>query len=431
MITLGYDFYKQYKIESPNGLIGQTITEKNKGTSNIFQLYLPPYLTEMFKRLKVDFEIDSVDNIKKQNLKNKWIYVLDCIGDPRGWLGKYDGEDENSIESLFSGISKVTIDQVRKDKAVIMIYQPMEGYSTDWLGEDIFKIIYDEIIKYKLNPKNILYVTGNCKLHSDFKKWKPKSKYSDLDNIIVHSFNNERYLDFRSKWDIADLKSKKKRKKYFLCYNRTPRGHRLYLLSLLHGSGLIPKGFISCQKFDNSWLNGYFINLGLGRNLRSRMLKLIKEFNEGTPYIVDVDEWNTNHFDTSPPWPYEESFFSVTTNTLFEEEAVFLDEKVWKPILNYHPFIFVGCSGSLEELKRQGFKTFHPFIDESYDNEKHPYKRMMMISKEIERLCNYTLEEMQGWYDQLLPRLIHNHKKLFDIGSFNNFVDVLIKSTKN
>jgi len=431
MITLGYDFYKQDKIESPNGLIGQKITDKNKDTSNIFQLYLPPYLTEMFKRFKIDFKIDSVDNIKKQNLKNKWIYVLDCIGDPRGWLGKYDEEDENSIKSLFSGISKVTINQVRKDKAVIMIYQPMEGYSTDWLGEDIFKIIYDEIIKYKLNPKNILYVTGNCKLHSDFKKWKPKSKYSDLDNIIVHSFNNERYLDFRSKWDIADLKSKKKRKKYFLCYNRTPRGHRLYLLSLLHGSGLIPKGFISCQKFDNSWLNGYFINLGLGRNLRSRMLKLIKEFNEGTPYIVDVDEWNTNHFDTSPPWPYEESFFSVTTNTLFEEEAVFLDEKVWKPILNYHPFIFVGCSGSLEELKRQGFKTFHPFIDESYDNEKHPYKRMMMISKEIERLCNYTLEEMQGWYDQLLPRLIHNHKKLFDIGSFNNFVDVLIKSTKN
>ena len=430
MITLGYDFYKQDKIESPNGLIGQKITDKNKDTSNIFQLYLPPYLTEMFKRFKIDFKIDSVDNIKKQNLKNKWIYVLDCIGDPRGWLGKYEGEDENSIESLFSGISKVTIDQVRKDKAVIMIYQPMEGYSTDWLGEDIFKIIYDEIIKYKLNPKNILYVTGNCKLHSDFKKWKPKSKYSDLDNIIVHSFNNERYLDFRSKWDIADLKSKKKRKKYFLCYNRTPRGHRLYLLSLLHGSGLIPKGFISCQKFDNSWLNGYFINLGLGRNLRSRMLKLIKEFNEGTPYIVDVDEWNTNHFDTSPPWPYEESFFSVTTNTLFEEKAVFLDEKVWKPILNYHPFIFVGCGGSLEELGRQGFKTFHPFIDESYDKEKHPVKRMKAITKEIERLCSYTMKELENWHEQLLPRLKHNHNHLFNLESFNQFVRVLNNACK-
>ena len=222
--------------------------------------------------------------------------------------------------------------------------------------------------------------------------------FSKGNGCYLYDLNDERYLDFRSKWDIADLKSKKKRKKYFLCYNRTPRGHRLYLLSLLHGSGLIPKGFISCQKFDNSWLNGYFINLGLGRNLRSRMLKLIKEFNEGTPYIVDVDEWNTNHFDTSPPWPYEESFFSVTTNTLFEEKAVFLDEKVWKPILNYHPFIFVGCGGSLEELGRQGFKTFHPFIDESYDKEKHPVKRMKAITKEIERLCSYTMKEMENWH---------------------------------
>jgi len=426
MIVLGYDFFtNENGIEKPNGLIGQKITDKNKDISNIFQLYLPPYLTEMFKGAEIDFKIYSVDNIKKQNLKNKWVYVLDCIGDPRGWLGKYDEEDENSIKSLFSGISEKALKQVRENKAVIMIYQPMEGYSTDWLGNDVFEIVYDEIIKYKLNSKNILYVTGNCKLKEDYKKWKPKSKYSKLDDIVVHSFNNERYLDFRSKWDIADLKSKKKRKKYFLCYNRTPRGHRLYLLSLLHGCGLISKGFISCQKFDSSWLNGYFINLGFGRNLRSRMLTLIKEFNKGTPYIVDVDEWNTNHFDTSPAWPYEESFFSVTTNTLFEEDSIFLDEKVWKPILNYHPFIFVGCSGSLEELRRQGFKTFHPFIDESYDKEKHPVKRMMLISKEVERLCSYTFEEMESWYEQLLPRLKHNHNHLFNRASFNDFLRVL------
>ena len=102
MITLGYDFYEDESIQKPNGLIGQKITEKNKSVSNIFHLFLPPYLTEMFKRFKIDFEIDSVDNIKKQSLETKWVYVLDCIGDPRGWLGVYDREGENSIKSLFS-----------------------------------------------------------------------------------------------------------------------------------------------------------------------------------------------------------------------------------------------------------------------------------------------------------------------------------------
>ena len=100
MITLGYDFYEDGSIQKPNGLIGQKITEKNKGTSNIFQLYLPPYLTEMFKRFKIDFEVDSVDSIKKRNLKTKCVYLLDCIGDPRGWLGLYNREGENSIKSL-------------------------------------------------------------------------------------------------------------------------------------------------------------------------------------------------------------------------------------------------------------------------------------------------------------------------------------------
>ena len=54
MITLGYDFYTDNEIQSPNGLIGQIITEKNKDTSNIFQLYLPPYLTEMLERFKIE-----------------------------------------------------------------------------------------------------------------------------------------------------------------------------------------------------------------------------------------------------------------------------------------------------------------------------------------------------------------------------------------
>jgi len=164
----------------------------------------------------------------------------------------------------------------------------------------------------------------------------------------------------------------------------------------------------------------------MGVNLRKQVLRLIEEFNEGAPWYVDVGEWNTNHFDTSPVWPYEQTFFSITTNTMYNEKCMFLDEKVWKPIYNHHPFIFVGCSnlgnGSLKELRRQGFKTFHPYIDESYDKQNHPTKRMLMIVDEIERLCSYTLKEMENWYEQLIPRLEHNHKNLFDNTSFNNFI---------
>ena len=107
MLRFGYDFYNQENgIEKSNGLIGQKITEKNKDVSNIFQFYLPPYLTEIFNRFDIDFKIDSADNIKNrtlmsgQYLKTKWIYVLDCIGDPRGWLGKYIPESVSAAAAI-------------------------------------------------------------------------------------------------------------------------------------------------------------------------------------------------------------------------------------------------------------------------------------------------------------------------------------------
>jgi len=437
MIHLGYDFYEYGSIQKPNGLISQTINQKNRDTSTIFHLYLPPYITEMFSRFGIKHKVDSPKNLEKQDLKSKWIYVLDCVGDPRGWLGKYN-DGENSIKSVFSGISETTLNQVRDDKAVILIYQPMEGYPTDWLGNDIYEIIHDEIVEFKLNPKNVLYVTANWLLEQNYKKWKPKSKYKDSESIGVHSFNCERYLDFGVKWQFAKPNPKLKRDKHFLCYNRSPRGHRLSLLSMLHGRGLIEKGYVSCQtldKYASRHVESYLHNIGVGKNLRNQNIDHMKEFQKGVPYIVDVDEWVTNHFDTSPIWPYEKSFFSVTTNTMFDEYSIFLDEKIWKPIYNHHPFIFVGCSvdgkSSLEELKSQGFKTFHPFIDESYDREMHPGKRLIMISKEIERLCSYTLTEMENWYEQLIPRLEHNHKNLFDRTSFNNFNEFLSTRISN
>ena len=52
---------------------------------------------------------------------------------------------------------------------------------------------------------------------------------------------------------------------------------------------------------------------------------------------------------------------------------------------------------NLKFLKEEfGFKTFHPIIDESYDEEENPQKRMQLIRDEIKRLNSYTLEELKN-----------------------------------
>ena len=41
----------------------------------------------------------------------------------------------------------------------------------------------------------------------------------------------------------------------------------------------------------------------------------------------------------------------------------------------------------LKELQAQGYKTFAPYIDESYDQEPQAYKRMNLAIDQVEKLC--------------------------------------------
>jgi hypothetical protein len=142
--------------------------------------------------------------------------------------------------------------------------------------------------------------------------------------------------------------------------------------------------------------------------------------------IIDGADLNINQFNTSPEWPYEESYFSIVTETHFWEETVFMSEKIWKPMANYHPFILVGNCGTLKELRKQGFKTFHPFIDESYDEIENPYMRLEAIVKELNRLCNYKVDEIKSWYADLESILKHNKSVLLnDTTTLMDFVDTM------
>ena len=67
-------------------------------------------------------------------------------------------------------------------------------------------------------------------------------------------------------------------------------------------------------------------------------------------------------------------------------------------------------------LKDLGFKTFSPFIDESYDNEKTTFKRMQKITKEIKRICSMSQDEMHEWYCQMEDILVHNRELIKKYG---------------
>ena len=108
---------------------------------------------------------------------------------------------------------------------------------------------------------------------------------------------------------------------------------------------------------------------------------------------------------------YLDSYFQVVNENQFSSfsDQIQFSEKVWKPITNFHPFILLANKGSLKHLKEYGFKTFSPFIDESYDDIDDAGERFLAIEKEINKLCNKSVKEIHEWYWSIKDILKHNY----------------------
>jgi hypothetical protein len=74
----------------------------------------------------------------------------------------------------------------------------------------------------------------------------------------------------------------------------------------------------------------------------------------------------------------------------------------------------VGIPKSLELLQSMGFKTFDPYINESYDNEYDDNKRLLMIVDEIERICKMNNEELNITSIKIKDVCEHNQKLLLN-----------------
>ena len=72
----------------------------------------------------------------------------------------------------------------------------------------------------------------------------------------------------------------------------------------------------------------------------------------------------------------QNSFFNIAIEAYYVNYQIdypYLTEKTWRNFKCRMPFVLIGQKHSLKQLHELGYKTFHPFIDESYDD------RMMII----------------------------------------------------
>lgn len=111
---------------------------------------------------------------------------------------------------------------------------------------------------------------------------------------------------------------------------------------------------------------------------------------------------------------YHQSRCHVVIETMFDVDqsgGAFVTEKTYKCIKFGQPFVLVGGAGSLDALRRQGYRVFDDVIDNSYDTIQDANQRWQAILDLL-----YTIKQMpaQQWWDRCRNDVLHNQHQFLN-----------------
>lgn len=294
-------------------------------------------------------------------------------------------------------------------------------------------MIYESVVlKYNIDPSQIIFVSNMYDASDYNKKVADSLNVSPMRIIWIPTleFMINSYARRRPSVIPKNTLKIKEYNKKFLNLNRRWRNHRPLLILLLNHFKLLNSGLVSfgpCEN-HNSW-NKIMDGLKVSALDNPEMLKIILK-NENTISNIPFLYLDVKNLSINQPFPtdttnkyYEDSYFSLISETTFYNRDTFLNsrfltEKTFKAILCKHPFILVTLPNSLTVLKELGYKTFEPLIDESYDLELDDNKRMMMIVKEVQRLCNLNQKDLNYFLLAVKKITLYNYNVLLSKKNF-------------
>jgi len=372
-------------------------------------------------REHLDYVESSV--LFERNTNKKFIYPIR----PNPIFSQFTGVGNGFADKLngsyfWKFISREVIEKVKEGKGVIYIDYTMEPFLDLHMHKGLIECLKDSGI-----PKtNIFIVVNSFNAKELYESWFPENErryqVRNLPFCLDHSswfYNDGIKNNLRLSMNLDDFYQTRNtiRPNKYLMKIRNNRLHRLAALYRLISDDLLQYGdwsFLSTNGVDEPSIKNVIEKykiFGLNYNKIIDAHKLfphVLQSEEGNTY-GNINAWTDSHFK-----PHLDSYFEVCFETLSEGEHKSLTEKIFKPIANFQPFIFVTFAGGLKLLKDLGFKTFDGFIDESYDEIESVEDRMLAIHNEIKKLCNMTNEELHNWYWSMEDILVHNQKLLLE-----------------
>jgi hypothetical protein len=160
---------------------------------------------------------------------------------------------------------------------------------------------------------------------------------------------------------------------------------------------------------------------------------LNSKFKLNNPKLIGQIPANTVSSAASADYDYTDfasTKISIVLETVFDDSKIHLTEKILKPIACGHPFILAAGPGALDYIKSYGFKTFAPWIDESYNQEPDSLKRMEKIIWSMKQIQNLQGPAREDFF-QNIKSVAEFNKKHFFSNEFFNQVENELKDNLN
>ena len=327
----------------------------------------------------------------------------------------------NSDYAIHRVLNELLVEQIEEQLALGKTKFIFDGQGEDYKEFIVVKI--HQILKRlgnKVNPSNFYYLAGATECEKEYEGSASKFGWTDRIQIVGSQF-----FRLHARRIAIDLNSVEysigPKEKKFLCFNKVCRPHRSIMLEHMLRNDLVKDSFYSFFNFSEDYTNWYN-NI----DTMSEYFYATKANKHLFPLKLNMTEERNNPTDTltSDFYYTDNSYFSIVNETVYFTKdqstlpyelvgnSMFFSEKVFKPILMKHPFVLAGRPGSLQALKDQGFKTFHPFIDETYDTVQDDVERMEAIVNEIKRLCSLSAEEWISIQQSVKDILDYNFEQL-------------------
>lgn len=278
-------------------------------------------------------------------------------------------------------------------------------------------------------------VNGEESYDNLVKKYSITNKITVLSTSMFHNYLKNSIINYQinAEYDVV-IKAKK-----FLCFNKLEREQRLLLMDRMLQYNYVDLGHYSFESSDVDTIQEMI------EKLPTEFVH-IKKHKDRFPLKLNINPNRTNPVNVIPDdlHYFNSSYFSIVNETLFfasapalyhqplvEDSSIFISEKTYKCLAVQHPFIIFGRPGIIKALRELGFKTFHPYFDESYDDIIDDRERFDAIFNEITRLIHLSDEEWINLQQSFVEILAYNKELFYNKTTFGVSKDVVGKITNN